>query len=442
MNSKESILTSCVEYFKKRKEYQKVFQMMRVKWKSYGKIAGNMEIKEPSEAEREVLGGFLGKDFYTGSIRFSMRQFEHALKETRFSDVSLKEVLEAYFGEELSTNKEEEEHKRQEKERFLLSLTQTAKERWGPNSDAYIWLANAVHQKKFGYYLILREYETSPERTVQQVEKVCEALEWLKEHKPVRMAVLGAEITRNPHAFDKNTVAGKLLIQALCCINGGIECNNAEEILMLYYNAGIQPDDISSFTAAYGVHLYLENREHPAYKEFIELGESYVITLSNLGSIKGADAENKIVYVIENQMVFSHLCEKLRGREIAMVCTSGRIKTASWMLLDLLSRSGCRFDYSGDFDPEGLSIAEKVLTRYPNLARVWCMDVEDYYLAISDEEFGEKRVHELENISLTCFERVKREMLKTKRAGYQERLIEKMLRDILEGNENLSYYYH
>lgn len=433
MNSNNQSLSACVRYFKERPEFERAFSLMRDKWKRYGRPSGNIEIKHPSKEEREILGGFIGKDFYDGPLRFPMRQFEDALKETRFRELPLKEILAKYYGEEMVTNKDERQKRKKRREVFLTSLCETAERILGRDSDAYRWLAEGISQKRYGYHLILREYEKSPKATGGQVEKVCRALEWLKLHKNIRLAVLGAEITRNPHEFDRDTFSGKLLIQALSCVHGGMECKNAEDILTLYYTAGIRPDDISSFTAAYGIHLYLDEGEHPAYKSFIGQREPYVVTLSNLARIKRADAKHKKVYIVENQMVFSHLCEEVKGEETAILCTSGRIKTASLMLLDLLSRSGCLLYYSGDFDPEGLDIAEKLLMRYPDTARLWCMEPQDYRYAISDEAINDERMRTLENIRLPCFEKTKNEIKRYRKAGYQERLIEKMIREITGG---------
>ena len=59
--------------------------------------------------------------------------------------------------------------------------------------------------------------------------------------------------------------------------------NIGEELLMLYYHAGIRPDDISSFTSIYGIRLFTAQAEHPAYREFVQKGEPCVVTLFNLG---------------------------------------------------------------------------------------------------------------------------------------------------------------
>lgn len=435
MNSKENIkkLDACKKYFAGNRGYQRAFELMRKKWRQYGRIAGRVILKDPSSEEREALEGFFAKEFSEDVIRFSVPEFEEALQQTRFCGVGLEELLHAYFGEELITNKEAQRQKQQNKKMFFQELLAFAQTAFGPESRSAIWLKSVIFEKKYGYSLINKEYQKDPAAVCVWVHQVCQAMEYLEKHSKIRLAVLGAEITRNPHEYDRGTIPGRLLIQGLSCIHQGMACKSAEEILMLYYASGIKPDDISSFSAVYGIHFYTEDGEHPAYKGFIERGEPYIITLSNLGRIVRAEVRKKKVYMIENQMVFSHLCEALQGRECALVCTSGQIKTASLMLLDMLCEAGCRIFYSGDFDPEGISIAEKVLVRSRGCARLWHMSKEDYELCLSEEEIREESMHKLDKVTLTCLQEVKMLMQNKKKAGYQEQLIEYMLKDILEG---------
>lgn len=433
MNSRENTqkLSECVRYFMKKNGYRRVFQLMRKKWKKYGKIAGRIVLENPSLEEREILERFFSREFSDNPIRFSMVEFDEALQQTRFCGIRLELLLSAYFDEELITNQEEKRQKQQNKKKFFQELLDWAGNTYGQESSSIAWLTKVICDKRYGYHLINKEYERNSNAIYNKVQQVCHAIQFIEKNRGVRLAVLGAEITKNPHEYDRNTISGRILIQALSFLNYGMPCKTAEEILMLYYISGMKPDDISSFTVVYGIHLYTDSGEHPAYKGFIESGETYVITLSNLGKIKKAGARENKVYVVENQMVFSHLCEALQGKEYALVCTSGQLKTASLMLLDMLREAGCSIFYSGDFDPEGIGIAEKVLVRNDGYAKLWHMTKEDYEFCLSEEEISEDRIHKLDKITHPCLQEVKLLMCKKKKAGYQERLIEGMLYDIL-----------
>lgn len=249
------------------------------------------------------------------------------------------------------------------------------------------------------------------------------------QYEQVRLALLGAEVTLNPHAFDRQMPAGKLLLQALGYIYQSTNVKSAEEILMLYYQAGIKPDDISSFTTAYGIRLFTKEGEHMAYYAFIQNDEPYVITLSNLNRILRVQCERPIVFLIENQMVFSHICEEMKNQNLALLCTSGQMKTASLIMIDLLCAAGCQLYYNGDIDPEGLSIADKVLRRNKQCV-LWRLSVADYEQCISQEKVSEERLKKLDSVQDSRLLEVSAVLSEKKLAGYQKRLLERLLTDI------------
>lgn len=436
--NKRERMTECIAYFSARDGYRRAFTAVRQKWQQYGRAAGVIKLEQPTKEERETLEGFFARELNGAYLRFTVKEFAEALKQSRFGWISLEELLCAYFGEPLESNQKRRERESGRKQTFFCALLEQASTEFGPESDAVRWLSAVLEYKKYGYQLILKSYSRQTESSGQAqarmlVHEVCGALRLLKQEPQIRLAVLADRLTHNPHAFDRNTAAGKLLIQALSFLQDGMEYQTAEELLQLYYAAGIRPDDISSFTTVYGIHFYTEQGEHPAYRAFVRAGEPCVVTLSNLSRILRADAANKIVYAVENQMVFSHLCEALAGAECGLICTSGQVKTASLMLLDLLCESGCRIYYSGDLDPEGIGIAQRLLARHPRQVQPWHMTKEDYVRARSKEGLSQERLQKLNRVQDERLREVKEAVLLEQKAGYQERLLEELLADIRRG---------
>lgn len=105
------------------------------------------------------------------------------------------------------------------------------------------------------------------------------------------------------------------------------------------------------------------------------------------------------------------------------MCMNGQPRLSSLLLLDLLARSSVRIYYAGDFDPEGLLIAQKLKQYYQGEMIFWHMTSQDYDQAMSKETISDRRLKMLERITdpglLPAVERMKEE----KRAGYQEKLI-------------------
>ena len=208
-----------------------------------------------------------------------------------------------------------------------------------------------------------------------------------------------------------------MLISALSFTYKTEEPKAQEDVLALYYAAGIMPDDISSYTTCYGIHFYEGDREHEAYRSFIRKGEKYVLTLSNLSRLTRADSNRKKVFIIENQMVFSQVCEEMGGEEYPIVCTSGQLRTASLFLIDLLLKSKCKLYY-------------RVIERGSGQIFPWRMTTEDYYRSISNEMLTEKRLNRLDKITNVQLRELAQLLKTERRAGYQEHLIDWMVEDI------------
>jgi uncharacterized protein (TIGR02679 family) len=425
------MLDECVEYFKNNKAYKRIFVELRRKWKTYGKPSGYVIINNATQEEKEAIKLVMGKGYSGSDIKLKVSEFEAALRETKFKDIGLQELLEAYFSESMATNKNVQLEKANKKRNFFEDIQEELADKH-EYAGAALWLQTVLSEKKYGYHLLVTEYERSEKEMKIILFYVFQAIARLQQldHQKIRLAVLSAEVTSNPHYFDRGSRAGKLLIHALSFINGITETQNAEEILTLYYSSGIQLDDISSHTALYGINLYTAQGLHQAYETFIKAREPYIVALSNLNKIVKADCKSKIVFALENPMVFSHLCEGLTDRMISMICTSGQMKTASLLLIDLLCESGCKIYYSGDIDPEGLGIADRVIARHPEHIFPWRMTIEDYELSISNEPLDDTRIKKLDRIKDARLNGVVNALRKEKKAGYQELLIESLFRDI------------
>ncbi len=104
---------------------------------------------------------------------------------------------------------------------------------------------------------------------------------------------------------------------------------------------------------------------------------------------------------------------------------------AAFKLLDFLAKSGAVICYSGDLDPTGMDIADRLWQRYGNVVRLWRMDAEDYNKSISEEPLNERQLVKLEHLKNTTLCRTAEFVRKEKRAGYQENLLKQLLHDVL-----------
>ncbi|MFT9055670.1 MAG: TIGR02679 family protein [Ethanoligenens sp.] len=393
------------------------------KYRSYGKASGTVSLPDATEEECRVAGLFMGKTLYQ-PLRYRLSDFEQALKVSRFQDTSLPELLEGYFGCPVRVNKEVHKARQEWIRNLFEQMYMQAKSETAQN-----WIQRMLEFRGNGYSLFLKAADKEEEAACTALKQACAALDILATQSPSerRLAVFSAGITANPHSFDMDRLAGKLLLYGICDWQQRKYPHTAEQRAETLFLVNLFADDISSFTTQSGLLLYTEEGEHPAFQAFRTRNESAVLTLSNLSTIVRAASPTGKIYIVENQMVFSHLCEQSLPSHPPILCTSGQVKTASLILLDLLAASGCIMYYSGDFDPEGLRIADRMALRYPKQFFFWHLEKEDYYRSLSEESISSSRLTELDQLRSPDLQAVSSEIRKTRRAGYQELLLEQLL---------------
>ena len=260
---------ACVDYFRSNPGYHRILAALRQKYQRYGRAAGTICLPDASEEECGAARSFFGR-FFSPPLRFQAAQFEEELQTGAFRGVSLKEVLEAYFGTELHTRKETKETLD-----GVLSamLRQTAEAVRGSSSAQ--WL-RALGEKRGGAYILLRrETAKDPISASASLSRTCRASDCLeaKAHEKIRLAVLSAEATSDPHALDQGTLSGKLFLHLLAFRSGAEFLGSAEQRERLYYENGILCDSISSLVTQVGLVLHTETGEHPAYRLLREKNE-------------------------------------------------------------------------------------------------------------------------------------------------------------------------
>ena len=101
---------------------------------------------------------------------------------------------------------------------------------------------------------------------------------------------------------------------------------------------------------------------------------------------------------------------------------NGQPRLAVLMILDLLAKSGTTIYYSGDLDPEGILIAQKLADYYQGKFYFWHMAAEDYEKSRSEEVISDRRMKILDKITDVRLIPVASQIKRHKTAGYQERI--------------------
>lgn len=438
----------CADYFKSRDAYHRCMEAFRKKWKTLGKAGGRITLSDATEEERRAIGGILGKIFHSEDICFDFAKFEQGLQATRFAPVDMKGVLEAYFGEPMDTNQGEKKAKEEQKKDFFHGVCEYFLSNFGSESAAFCWIQEVISAKKYGYQQIVKEYNKDSHQAAVLVQTVGTALALLESAGEsgtgLPLAVFAAKISGNPHYFDRGTAAGQLLQHAVCFWKKTELPVNAHQWREALLSVGIVPDNVSSLVHAYGLHLQTKDGWHPAYEAFCEWMEPYVITMENLKRVTGVLAEGGRVYIVENEMVFCYLLEHIgekvqkksvcsggaQDKKITLLCTSGQLRTVARELILLILDSGAEVYYSGDIDPDGIGIADRLWQKFGNRIHIWRMAPADYAAGISKEVIDYNGLAKLENIRHPLLKQTAESVKEKGRAAYQENLLEELLGDI------------
>lgn len=191
-----------LEFFKVNKGYYRLFLAFRGKYKSLGRIGGTVKITNLTPEEKEVLSNHFRKDYSRrNSAQVSVLAFEKSLDNTRFSSLTLKDILEAYFNEPLTGKKEDKRTFKLQQNRFIGRLFSDF-----PSGKAYLWLERVYDGSAVGVRTVVQRFsqEEEREKLYYYMSCVCKALNSLpgdRSHKK-RLPVFSSQITKNPHGFD------------------------------------------------------------------------------------------------------------------------------------------------------------------------------------------------------------------------------------------------
>lgn len=408
-------------YFRAEKGYHRLFEAFKNKYKSLGRIGGSVVLKDLTFREREVLSIHLKEDFTKrNTVKVNMRAFEKSLAGTKFEDRGLKEILGEYFDEELTGKKEDEMELEIEKKRFFEGLFSVFQE-----GKSHRWLKAVKDGSANGSRSIDQRLFQVGERSTLfcDMEMVAQALDVLpgNTNSTERLPVFASRITKDPHGFDFGTPKGNMLFQALCTLYETPSPKGSMEKAEVYYKAGILVDEISNFVTTSGLLAYKGSDKDGVWREAFESRQILQVPLINLSRIDRVESPIKTVFVVENPGVFAAILDV--HKLASMVCTFGQPKLSGLVLLDLLVSNGTNIYYSGDFDPEGLQIAESLWRRYKERFLLWHYGIEDYEKARSDNKISPRRLSILGNITCPGLQKVATAIRATGCAGYQELIL-------------------
>lgn len=402
----------------KHEAYQKLFQQFKKKYYSFGRMRGTVSLKQFSPDEIDEIASFLGVStiqlLRKGSL--TVQQFEAQLATSAFAYMTLVELVEAVLKETLQTREQEKLELETAKQSFIQQLQQTL-------TNHPKWLAQIEKQTIDSRFIWQQQ-----ERILPEIQLVAKAIdEQIANEQFVRLPLFAQRATGNPHAFDANTIAGKLLVHAAFSMSDEEIAypKTTEERVDLLATLKIVQDDLWNFVTFQGLAGYVNDEIHPVWHAALIAKSALNMPMRELMNIKRVHpAQGTEVWVIENSSVASTLMDANPNAPI--ICTHGQLRMTSWRLLDLLDEH-IQINYSGDLDPEGIRIAQSIVNRYGDRVKLWRMNVESYKVGMS-ELLTDERLAKLNTV--TILPEVVEQMLGCRKAAYQEAWIDGMVDDV------------
>lgn len=442
-------------YFRSQRGFDRLFNLLIKKYQSLGRLAGKVTLTKPSPQEVQALTAFFrinceGKT----AITISFAQLAAAIEQTRFAGADVLDILNAYAQTPLMTNQEVCTQAERARTHFLNELISRY-----DHPHCQTWL-NAVYHKHPGTRRAQAAYERGAPENQNLFAIILQALSQLPNNYE-RLPLFAERITGNPHALDTTTPAGRLFLEALKLIHQTSSqpqgkdlswYSPAEAEAELLYSFHLLRDDLLNFVTCSGLLAFKEtaarHQEVSYWREAWQAGAVLNVPLRELVTLSQlAPAHSRVtsqphcpknVYIVENSGVCSTIIDYFAEKSLPLpplICTHGNFKLASWAAIDRLIAGGCTLHYSGDFDPEGLLMADRLLSRHPHQVKLWRYSPADYTDCLKTPaetgEISESRYKKLDAIINPALADIAQTLRTTKQAAYQESLVDTLIQDML-----------
>ncbi|GAB6549313.1 TIGR02679 domain-containing protein [Bacillus cereus] len=424
-------MNDAIRVFKEEVGFLKLFYLFKEKYRSLGRVGGSVSLQTFSESELDSISGFLGQPSEKLRLKgaVSLLTFEKELSNTGFSDYTLVQLLEAVLEESICTKKQEADVEKASEKSFFEALESKIP------CDS-VWLQH-IQGKSPDTRWIWSLYRQNKEELHEKMVIVSQAFASLPEKNELeRLPFFSQRVTGNPHYFEQHELGGKLLLHRMYVdqlIIGNAEAimpKSAEDLNGVLSEYGIIRDDLWNFVTCQGLIAATQYDVHPVWQAAVQTKTVMNVPMKELAKV------NRIwpnvgmnVWVVENSSVCSTIMDAVPNA--AIVCTHGQLRTASWRLLDFLVQSNCTLHYSGDLDPEGILIADKLMKRYKEKVVLWRMNKEAYEMSVSDEDISGS-LSKLDGVTSSEWGELTSAMREVKKAGYQEAIVSLLIQDITE----------
>ncbi len=396
-------------YLKTKKGLTRLMNKLKEKYIALSRPSGTVIINNITEEESTDISNLLGKRIKKeDNLKTSFKEITKKINQGKYNGFNWEELLYAYFEEKLITKKERNLNKQEEENCFYQKLYKKNKDK------KYVEvLKNIIEKDDIIIKTVKQKYNKNKNALQEELENILLLLDSIPT-TPTSLAVYSS-ITGNPHYLDLNKSTSTFFLKILSRIKN-IEFEDKNEVkINILSEINVYTDPVSNYVITYKL------IGNTILNELNKNNEVVNLNLLNVKNLDKLSTESKEVYVFENPSMLTSLMNLF----VPIIITSGIPNLSLYTILQKLEESNIKIYYNGDFDPEGLLIAEKLKLRFPKI-KLFCYDIIDYNNAKSKEKISSSRLKKLDNINIEELQNIKKILLESKISAYQEQNLDRI----------------
>lgn len=389
-----------LDYFKNNKGFERFMVKAKEKYQSYGRVTGIITLDNITYEEAVSLTDFFARKFEEGkTYKIKISEFNKVLDKSKFQDFEFTDYFYntyddfSYLTNTLKKRKFHEEFVSFIEDLLLEFKSEKLKEFFERNVN-----------KNFS---TMRNIKSKYKQNKRALKEELLRIDKLLSNIPDKITYLPiyASITSNPHYLDYNAKSSNLFYRILSNILGEDTPNTNLDKTKLLEKINVYIDSLSNYVITYNL---VYDKEMP----FDVLN----LNIDNISKINNITGKSNKIFIFENPSILNYL--KNKDLDISIIITSGIPNLAFYKLLENIT-SDTTLYYNGDYDPEGLLIADKLNNKYSNI-KLFLYDGKSYFNTKPNVSLSNNRLHKLELIKSKELQEVKRLLLENKKCGYQE----------------------
>lgn len=343
-----------IHRFLARPGLRRLWPEVRDRLERLGGARGTVRLEGLADDERLALADLLGLPrLPERELRVGLDRLDRLLRESRFG-IDLRTAMEILGGPVRDRPGERE----QERLRWESLWTE---------AEAHPVLAVWPALKAW-----LTDLRTSglsrrlaPDREEELLEQALAVLLFLSRPRDgIRLPVLANEVLGTSHGLDPGRPVTTLVLRGLAAVADRPPPRSSAERRDLWNRVGVVENDLSCDVLVLGLAPIEGGLIGEGVRSFAAAGEPVRLTLRQLVGWDLVLPSAPRIHVCENPVVVAAAADRLGALCPPLVCVEGYPNQAALKLLGRLARQ-CEILYHGDFDWDGLRIANRILEAIP-----------------------------------------------------------------------------